>query len=149
MDLASLEAVVARYLRAASDARIPHKVRLHDLRHMAFWHGYYAAVVGAVAAGQTPDVLRGTYKAINRDAQARNRHLDTDQSVAAISAAQARLLRDLPRIAVDCVIPYKAGGKRYTRDAYIATVVEHFDMHIRYLDKIAAGAPESFYVFHD
>ena len=149
MDLAGLDGAVARYLGTVRDTRIPERVRLHDLRHMAFWHGHYAQTVGAVAGGGEPDVLRGTYKTINRDAQACHRRLGEAALRAAIETAQTGLRRDLPRVPADRDIPYKQGSRRYARDAYVATVIEHFDMHIRYLDKIAAGAPERFYVFHD
>lgn len=63
--LETLDAAVSAYCASVSDPRVPAKVRSHDLRHMAFWHHYYAATVCALVAGEAPDVLRGTYKVIN------------------------------------------------------------------------------------
>ena len=143
-----MEAAVADYRRAVSDSRVPARVRSHDLRHMAFWHRYYADTVSALAADQAPNVLRGTYKVINRRAQELHAGLDDAALLAMIDEAHARLLKTLPLLPPDGLIPYKKGSRDYLRDEYAATIAEHFDMHIRYLKKIAAGAPESFYVFH-
>lgn len=146
--LAMLEASVAAYRRSVTDARVPSKVRAHDLRHMAFWHAYYAGTVTALAAAGAPDVLRGTYKAINRQAQLDYARHDEEALLAMIAKAQERLLATVPGLSADQMIPYKKGSRDYRRDDYVETVAGHFDMHTRYLDKIAAGAPESFYVFH-
>ncbi|MBO6637476.1 MAG: hypothetical protein JJ920_03255 [Roseitalea sp.] len=143
-----LDNMVGSYREAVLDERVPAKVRSHDLRHMAFWHGYYAAVVTALAAGEAPDVLRGTYKAINRKAQELNARHDDAALIVMIGQAHACLLQKLPELPGDLRVPYKKGSRDYPRDAYVATITEHFDMHVRYLKKIAAGAPESFHVFH-
>lgn len=147
--LERLDRTVQVYLAIVADDRIPEKVRLHDLRHMAFWHGYYWSVVGALLAGEKPDVLRGTYNVINRNAQLLYPGSDGDALTERILHAHAALLRGLPKLPADQSVPYKKGSRDYGRDDYIETVSDHFDMHIRYLRKIAEGAPESFFVFHD
>ena len=147
--LHALDDMVRDYLAAVADPHVPARVRSHDLRHMAFWHGYYADTVSTLAAGESPAVLRGTYKVINRRAQQMHADLEDARLHAMIEAAHARLLKKIPQLPADRRVPYKKGSRDYLRDAYVDTVSAHFDMHIRYLRKIAAGAPESFYVFHD
>lgn len=144
-----LRAALARYLAAIDDPRLPAKVRGHDLRHMAFWHEYYAATVAALAEGRAPVVLRGTYKVINRDAQRANAGQPDDALIARISTAQTRLEESVPRLPARTDIPYKKGSRRYGREEYVSVIADHFDMHSVYLEKIAAGAPESFHVFHE
>ena len=147
--LKRMDETVRTYLSTTGEEGIPQKVRLHDLRHMVFWHDYYRCVVGKLVAGNAPNVLRGTYKVINRDAQRLYPGADANALRAEIEASHLALLADLPKLPAGQMVPYKKGSRDYQRNDYVETISDHFDMHIRYLRKIAGGAPESFYVFHD
>ena len=147
--LARLSSKIADYITIVQDRRIPERVRLHDLRHMVFWQEYYARVTGALIAGDKPPVLRGTYKVINKGAQQANAEAREESLLRRLSAAHADLVRQFPQLPPATSIPYKQGSRTYARNDYIDTVRDHYSMHVHYLEKIAKGAPESFYVFHD
>ncbi|MGZ2257398.1 hypothetical protein [Roseobacter sp. A03A-229] len=146
--LPRLSASFEAYLTAVQDPALPERVRNHDLRHMAFWHAYYADTLTAFASGQTPEVLSGTYKVINRNAQRAHAEAGAEVLLARLQTAQGAVLEAVAQIPAQTLIPYKKGSRTYARDAYIDVMSEHFDMHVRYLQGIAKGAPEHTWVFH-
>ncbi|WP_299678281.1 hypothetical protein [uncultured Roseobacter sp.] len=146
--LPRLAASFDAYLTAVQDPALPERVRDHDLRHMAFWHAYYADTLTAFASGQTPEVLSGTYKVINRNAQRAHAEAGVEALLPRLQTAQGTVLAAAAQVPAQTLIPYKKGSRPYARDAYIGVVAEHFDMHVRYLHGIAKGAPEDTWVFH-
>lgn len=147
--LSELVSNVEIYLQLVQSKDLNKKVKRHDLKHIAFWHGYYASVVSAISENKKPVIVKGTYIQINANVQKDFASFSNLELIAMIKKSQKQLLQALEKITEKQTIPYKTKARLYSKEEYIDTVVSHFVMHIEYLKKVIGGLPKTEYVFHD
>lgn len=78
--------------------------------HIVFWQEQYAGILQALVNGETPALLRGTFKGNNALAVAQYGDCTVDELIARLSAAQARLLARVDA-RTQLAFPFKEGGK--------------------------------------
>lgn len=131
-----LDQAFNKYLHALSDSMLPKPEYRTDLKHMYFWYPYYAAVVRSIAIGEQPSVEKRKLKEINEASQDDFEKYSDDLLLSKIKEAHTALLKYLPQIDEDTEIPYRRNTS-YSRDQYIATLIDHLRMHWEYLEKRA------------
>lgn len=136
LNLLPLKEAFNAYVASVTNPELSAEDRRIDLKHMHFWYPYYAAVVTSVAAGEKPQVEKRTLNQINTQSQIDYEHLSNEQLLANIQNAQATVVKLLPKIPVEELIPYKRGSN-YTPEKYADVLITHLKMHYKYLDERA------------
>ncbi len=130
-----LEKVVSEYIKLCEEIGFDEKLVLKDIKHIDFWLTYYANTLSSVSKSEKPTIVKGTYKAINEQAQKERLGMTAKDAIKKVNIAINRIKKCFDYISVDEMIPYKYGSRLYSRDEYLDTIITHINMHIKYLKK--------------
>lgn len=100
------------------------------LVHVVFWHESFARNVDALARGDKPAPLRGTYAQLAERASDEAAGQSVHELLERLAQAQRTIERSIldPRVVS---IPYKAGSRPYAPAEHLGVVDEHVDGHLR------------------
>ncbi len=100
------------------------------LVHIVFWHESFARNVEALARGDKPTPLRGTYAQLAQRASDESADQPVTQLVERLSRAQRTIERSVlnPHVVL---IPYKAGSRPYAPAEHLTVVNDHVSEHLR------------------
>ena len=130
-----LDKAYKRYIESVTSPSLSENDRRIDLKHMRYWYPYYAEVVEAIANNKKPKAERRNLTEINAQSQIDYQHINNAQILHDLDRAQNILLKNLPRILMNALIPYRKSTK-YSPERYADTLVHHLRMHREYLDKL-------------
>lgn len=128
-----LSKIVTEYLSVLDNKKISKEWRRREYKHIAFWHKYYSDVALSVLKGKMPQVVKGTYKRINDQAQISLDEFSNKQLKTVILDSQEKLTTSVSKLDPKQILPYKSGGRTYTTPEFIDVVHGHFKMHLDYL----------------
>ncbi len=138
--LADLENVVARLAAAARALPDPDVATRGEwsarmvLAHVVFWHESFARNVVDLTAGRAPTPLRGTYALLGERALESLGHMEIDELLVRLDAAQAAIRRDIGSPALG-LIPYRRGSRPYGPTEHLRVTADHVAAHAADLER--------------
>lgn len=134
--LMELQDVFREYQKLLSDVDLSPGAMRKDLKHMTFWQVYCAVVVEAVADGNAPPLVSGTYVVINKQAQIDYDTYTNVELQQQMKRSLRRFTEALKRIPPSTVIPYKKQVRGYTPSEFAQVMAGHYRMHVRHLKRL-------------
>ncbi len=109
------------------------------LVHVVFWHESFARNVSALACGDKPVPLKGTYAQLAQRAGDEAAGQTIHQLLERLAQAQRAIEDSIldPRVVL---IPYKAGSRPYTPAEHLSVVNEHVAEHLRTIKRRSTEA---------
>jgi hypothetical protein len=104
------------------------------LAHLTFWHASFARNVGDLAAGRTPQPLKGKLAELNQRGVDELRPLTCAELMIRFADAHEVIRRAIldPHITL---IPYRKGSRDYTPEEHLAIVDAHIRKHLKELQR--------------
>lgn len=139
--LERLDDAVQLIIAAVREIEHPESLRVDDwsakdtLGHIAFWHESFARNVSALASGRDPELLEGTYPALNQRGVEASRAMTVGRIAGRIRRAQATIRRYIVKLPAETAIPYRKGSRRYSPEEHLVMVRGHIIAHLHRVER--------------